>query len=79
MSDPVLTDEEKGALLDGMSSGEVEVHSTSGKTYAGVKPFEVGPRSRIVTNSYPRLQGLNRQFASRADKAILILRAAVGR
>ena len=70
MSDPVLTDEEKGALLDGMSSGEVEVHSASGKTYAAVKPFEVGPRSRIVTNSYPRLQSLNRQFASRADKVI---------
>ena len=70
MSDPVLTDEEKGALLDGMSSGEVEVHSASGKTYAEVKPFEVGPRSRIVTNSYPRLQSLNRQFASRADKVI---------
>ena len=70
MSDPVITDEEKGALLDGMSSGEVEVHSASGPTYAEVKPFDVGPRSRIVTNSYPRLQSLNRQFAGRADTVI---------
>ncbi|MDJ0751501.1 MAG: FliM/FliN family flagellar motor switch protein [Woeseiaceae bacterium] len=70
MSEPVLTDEEKGALLDGMSSGEVEVHSTGGPTYAEVKPFDVGPRSRIVTNSYPRLQSLNRQFASRAETII---------
>ncbi len=70
MTDPVLTDEEKGALLDGMSSGEVEVHSAAGPTYAAVKPFDVGPRSRIVTNSYPRLQSLSRQFASRAEKAI---------
>ncbi|MDJ0709929.1 MAG: FliM/FliN family flagellar motor switch protein [Woeseiaceae bacterium] len=70
MSDPVLTDEEKGALLDGMSSGEVEVHTTSGKSYAEVKPFDVGPRSRIVTNSYPRLQSLNRQFASRGQKVV---------
>ena len=70
MTDPVLTDEEKGALLDGMSSGEVEVHSASGPTYAEVKPFDVGPRSRIVTHSYPRLQSLNRQFASRAEKVV---------
>ena len=27
MTDPVLTDEEKGALLEGISTGEVEVHS----------------------------------------------------
>ncbi len=68
MSDPVLTDDEKDALLDGMSSGEIEVHSTRGPTYAAVTPFEIGPRSRIKTNSYPRLQSLNRQFASRMSK-----------
>ena len=68
MSDPVLTDDEKGALLDGMSSGEIEVHSTRGPTYAAVTPFEIGPRSRIRTNSYPRLQSLNRQFAGRMSK-----------
>lgn len=65
MTDPVLTEEEKGALLEGVSSGQVEVHSNAGPTYAEVQPFEFGPRSRIVTNSFPRLQSLNRQFATR--------------
>lgn len=65
MTDPVLTEEEKGALLEGVSSGQIEVHSNTGPTYADVKPFEFGPRSRIVTNSFPRLQSLNRQFATR--------------
>lgn len=73
MSDPVLTEEEKGALLEGMSSGEVEVHSTKGPTYAKVATFEIGPRSRLKTNSYPRLQGLNRQFASRFGKQLELL------
>ncbi len=76
MTDPVLTDDEKGALLEGMSSGEVEVHSNRGPTYASVADFEIGPRSRIRTNSYPRLQSLNRQFASRMSKqAELMLNA----
>lgn len=65
MTDPVLTEEEKGALLEGVSSGQVEVHSNTGPTYADVTPYEFGPRSRIVTNSFPRLQSLNRQFATR--------------
>ena len=73
MTDPVLTDDEKGALLEGMSSGEVEVHSNKGPTYAEVKPFEIGPRSRINTNSYPRLQSLNRQFAGRMSKQVELL------
>lgn len=67
-NDGVLTDEEKGALLDGMESGEVEVHSSKGPGYAAVTEFEVGPRSRITTDSYPRLQNLNKQFAGRIDK-----------
>ncbi len=73
MSDPVLTQEEKGALLEGMSSGEVEVHSNKGPTYAEVTAFEIGPRSRLKTNSYPRLQSLNRQFASRVSKQVELL------
>lgn len=68
MTDPVITDDEKDALLEGISSGEIEVHSTKGPTYASVTPFEVGPRSRIVTNSFPRLLSLNRQFAGRMGK-----------
>jgi len=73
MTEPVLTNDEKDALLTGMSSGEVEVHSNSGLAYAEVTAFEIGPRSRIVTNSYPRLQSLNRQFASRLGKQIELL------
>jgi flagellar motor switch protein FliM len=73
MSDPILTEEEKGALLEGMSSGEVEVHSTKGPTYAAVTAFEIGPRSRLKTNSFPRLQSLNRQFASRMSKQLELL------
>ena len=72
-NDPVLTDDEKDALLDGMSSGEIEVHSSNGTSYASVTDFEVGPRFRIVTNSYPRLQNLNRQFAAKIGKHIEVL------
>ncbi len=69
-TDPVITDDEKDALLDGIATGEVEVHSNNGPSYAEVTPFEVGPRSRLITDSYPRLQGLNRLFASRIDKHV---------
>ena len=72
-NEPVLSDDEKSALLDGMSTGEVEVHSSRGPGYASVTAFEIGPRSRISTNSYPRLQSLNRQFAGRVSKQIEVL------
>jgi len=67
---PVLTDEEKGALLDGMSSGEIEVHSSNGPQYAEVREYEIGKRSRIVSNSYPRLLAVNSQLASRLGKQV---------
>ncbi|MBT8080264.1 MAG: FliM/FliN family flagellar motor switch protein [Gammaproteobacteria bacterium] len=63
MTDKVLTDEEKDALLEGVSSGAVEVHGSGGPSYASVKPFEIGPRSRIVSDSFPRLHRLNLQLA----------------
>lgn len=72
-NEPVLSDDEKSALLDGMSTGEVEVHSSSGPSYASVTAFEVAPRSRIVTHSYPRLQSLNREFAGRISKQVEVL------
>lgn len=79
MTEPVLTDEEKGALLEGISSGEVEVHSNKGKSYAEVDTFVIGPRSRLRTNSYPRLQDLNRQFSSRLSKQVeMLLNADAG-
>lgn len=65
MTEPVLTDEEKNALLDGVSSGAIEVHSGDGQKYADVKPFEFAARSRIRKNSYPRLFVLNQQVAKR--------------
>lgn len=68
--DQVLTDEEKGALLDGMESGEVEVQSSDGAQYADVQEFVIGPRSRIVSNSYPRLQTLNQKLASRIGRQL---------
>jgi flagellar motor switch protein FliM len=68
--DQVLTDEEKGALLDGMESGEVEVQSSDGTQYADVQDFVIGPRSRIVSNSYPRLQTFNQKLASRFGRKL---------
>ncbi len=68
MTDPVLTDDEKEALLEGMSTGEIEVHSNKGPAYAEVKPFEIGPRARISSRSYPRLQHLNQEFAGRLTR-----------
>ncbi len=70
MTDHVLTDEEKGALLDGMESGEVEVQSGDGARYADVQEFVIGPRSRIVSNSYPRLHTMNEKIASRLGKQV---------
>ena len=68
MSDQVLSDEEKDALLDGVATGEIEVQSFDGPRYAEVRPFEIPQRSRIATNSFPRLESLNRRLASDASK-----------
>jgi flagellar motor switch protein FliM len=68
MTDKVLTDEEKEALLDGVATGEVEVQSAAGPLYAEVTPFEVPARSRLISNSFPRLQSLNVRVANRLSK-----------
>lgn len=68
MSEPVLSEEEKKALLDGVSSGAVEVLTGGEQQYASVRQFEVNPRSRIKRNSFPRLQVLNEQLADRMKK-----------
>ncbi len=68
MNDKVLTDDEKEALLDGVAAGEVEVLSNVGPQYAEVQPFEIPERSRLVSNSFPRLQRLNQTFAGRLGK-----------
>ena len=63
-NDPVLTGDEKNALLEGVESGEVEVQSIDGPRYATVVEFELTPRDRIVSNSFPRLQNINRTSTS---------------
>lgn len=65
MTEQVLSDDEKNALLDGVSSGAVPVHSADGPQYADVSPFVIGPRARIVSNSFPRLDSMNSQLATR--------------
>ncbi|MEO1201657.1 MAG: FliM/FliN family flagellar motor switch protein [Pseudomonadota bacterium] len=67
-SAPVLSEDEKDALLEGVESGEVEVQSTGGPLYASVNEFEVTPRNRIVTNSFPRLKGINNKLAGHIAK-----------
>lgn len=66
--DPVITDEEKDALLDGVETGEVEVQADGESTYASVRDYEFPPRCRIVSNSYPRLGILNQQIAIKASR-----------
>ena len=70
MSDPIISEEEKDALLDGVESGEVPVHMDGESGNATVKDFELPPRSRIVSNSYPRLAVLNEQLAIRAPRQL---------
>ena len=60
MTDPVLTDDEKDALLEGMSTGEVEVHSNAGPAYAEVKPFEIQHTASLPAHPF------NHRAASRA-------------
>lgn len=68
MTEKVLTDDEKEALLDGVATGEVEVQSTAGPLYAEVQSFEIPERSRLVSNSFPHLQRLNQRVASCLSK-----------
>jgi len=65
VTEHVLTEAEKNALLDGVTSGAVKVQAGGGAKYAAVRPFDIEARSRIVTNSYPRLQSINQRFAER--------------
>lgn len=65
----VLSDEEKGALLEGIQNGELEVHSSKGPVYAEVRDFVISPRAHIVSNSLPRLDLLNAQLGVMLSKA----------
>ncbi len=68
MSDKILTDDEKDALLEGVTNGEVEVQSLDGPRYANVRNFEIPERSRIITDSFPRLQRLNHRMVNRLSR-----------
>jgi flagellar motor switch protein FliM len=68
VSEQVLTEDEKSALLDGVASGAVRVQAGGAEKYATVRPFDIDARSRIVTNSYPRLRSINQRFADRLSK-----------
>lgn len=65
MAEQVLTEDEKNALLEGVASGAVKVQTGRGAKYAAVRPFDIEARSRIVSNSFPRLQSINQRFAER--------------
>jgi flagellar motor switch protein FliM len=69
MSDPVITDEEKDALLDGVEAGEIAVQADGEQSYASVRDFEFPERSRIVSNSFPRLAVLNDQLAIKGSRS----------
>nr|MDJ0814470.1 FliM/FliN family flagellar motor switch protein [Woeseiaceae bacterium] len=64
MTDKVLTAEEKEALLEGVESGHIEVQTGNGPRYAEVKTYEIPPRCRLVSNSFPRLRRMNSRVAS---------------
>lgn len=70
MADQILTEDEKEALLEGVATGEIEVHTFQGPRYARVRDFVIPERSRLATNSYPRLQRLNLRFADRASRLV---------
>lgn len=72
----ILSDDEKNALLAGVESGAVEVQSADGPGYASVRPYVIGPRARLVSNSLPRLEGINDQLATRLTSACSNLLAA---
>ena len=73
MNDPIISDDEKNALLEGVESGDVEVQSSTGPRYAQVTKFSIPPRNCIISNSFPRLQKLNRNLAGAFGKSVSAL------
>ena len=73
MNDPIISDDEKNALLEGVESGDVEVQSSTGPRYAQVTKFSIAPRNCIISKSFPRLQKLNRNLAGAFGKSVSAL------
>src|SRR5690606_4560048 len=65
MTGPLLTRDEKSALLEGVSSGAVDLGAGHGPHPASVRRYEVASRARIVSHSHPRLKALNHRLAER--------------
>jgi flagellar motor switch protein FliM len=65
MSEPLLTSDEKNALLEGVSSGAVDVRAGGTLRPGNVRRYEVPAGARIVTHGHPRLKALNQRLAER--------------
>ncbi len=63
--DKLLSEDEVGALLDGMESGQVEICSAQGPKYAVVSKFNVPQRSRLQSKRLPNLDKILERFAER--------------
>lgn len=71
MGDKVLSQDEMDALMDGVSSGKVEVQSGTGTHAADVYDYAIPARNQIRRGSLPRLEHLNRQLARRLERSLM--------
>src|SRR6056297_2086136 len=71
MSEKVLSQDEMDALMDGVSSGKVEVQTDTGTLDAEVYDYEIPARNQIRRGSLPRLDHLNRQLARRMERTLM--------
>ncbi|MEO0998790.1 MAG: FliM/FliN family flagellar motor switch protein [Pseudomonadota bacterium] len=63
MAEKVLTDDEMGALMDGVASGDVAVQTGAGIVHGTVEPFDIGPNQRVLSGAHPGLHRLNDALA----------------
>jgi flagellar motor switch protein FliM len=71
MSEKVLSQDEMDALMDGVSSGKVEVQTGTGTLDAEVHDYEIPARNQIRRGSLPRLDHLNRQLTRRVERSLM--------
>ncbi|MEL6868223.1 MAG: FliM/FliN family flagellar motor switch protein [Pseudomonadota bacterium] len=62
----LLSEDEKAALLDGVTAGVIGAES--GDTASSVSDYVIRPDAYINYGSYPRLQGICQQWAKRASQ-----------
>lgn len=68
MAEKVLSDGEMDALMEGVSSGQVEVQTGAGVVRADVRTFEIHPKSHLKVGSFPELQRINDALAEHLQK-----------